>query len=279
MAEKLVRRSAKPLRAGLRDDVELRADAASVFGIVRVLQDRELFDGVEARIDDEPIQVKIVVVDAVEQVIVRRFARPCAVHAGIALRRQTRAGGRGRHARRLRGEFERLALGGRQRQERLRSVDVANRAVAGSQRRRVRRDLDLLADVSRRQRDRHDRFDRRQQADVVQDLHLVALTRRDQRVGAGRQTIEGERPIARRRAATPEPVVLIEDDNGAVGDRRARAVANLDQERGGGRLRRRGARRGDPDGSHDRRSIQNMCPEHGFSVVRAYRVPALAPAS
>ena len=120
VAEEFVRRSVHDARARLQHHVHLRAGAAAVFGVVGVLQQRQLLDRVEARIDDEAIEELVVVVDAVEQEVVRRFARAAAVDAGVALGREPRARAPAAPCRRAwTGELERFALGHRQRHQRL----------------------------------------------------------------------------------------------------------------------------------------------------------------
>ena len=83
VAEVLVGAALQVARARLRTTMlTCAAGAAAVLGVVGVLEQRDLLDGVEARVDHEPVEEEVVVVDAVEQEVVgrprgrRRLLRP-----------------------------------------------------------------------------------------------------------------------------------------------------------------------------------------------------------
>ena len=191
---------------------------------------------------DEAVQEQVVVVDAVEQEVVRGLARAGAVDAGVSLRRQPRS-------RRRRSPCPAACVANASASRSLvgsvssvwESKTVADRAVARPQRRRVRVDDHLLVVLAGRQRDRHDRLHRRQQPQVLQDFGLEPIARRGQRVAAGGQTIDREGAIRRGGASSGQAILLVDDEHHDVRDRRVGAVADVDQHR-----RVRGLREGRP---------------------------------
>jgi hypothetical protein len=89
VAPVLEERPARRAPAGFGHHVHLRAAVASVLGVVGVLGEGELLDRIEARRDDEPVQEQIVVVDPVEQEVVRGLPRARHVDARVCLRGQS----------------------------------------------------------------------------------------------------------------------------------------------------------------------------------------------
>src|SRR5437773_1428861 len=75
IAEELEQAAVELIGAGLRHDVELPARVAPAFRAVRIGLNFELLDDLDGRLKGEEIHRRIVVVDSIEEEIVRGFAR------------------------------------------------------------------------------------------------------------------------------------------------------------------------------------------------------------
>jgi hypothetical protein len=77
--EVLVCEAVKSIRAAACEDIHLRASVSTVLGAVAVDCDLELLDRVYGRLEDIAIDERIIIVDAIEQVVVELLARAIRV--------------------------------------------------------------------------------------------------------------------------------------------------------------------------------------------------------
>ena len=248
VAEVLVGAALQVARARSHDDVDLAAGAAAVGGVVGVLEERDLLDGVEARVHHEPVEEEIVVVDAVEQEVVGGFAGAGDVEADVALRRQPRARRRRRDARHLLRELERVALEDRQRGDRLAIDHLADGAVARHQRRAIGGDVDALVDGAGLEHDAERALDRRLQAHVANELGLEADAGGGHEIRAGGQQRHDQGALGVGRATPADAAVAAGEHHGDVRHHRVRGITDLDGKRGGRRLGRERCGQTDEEG-------------------------------
>src|SRR6185369_13984899 len=84
---KLKRRTVKVVRSGIQDHVYLCAGIATERCIVGAGQHLKLTDGIDGRPHTERVQLRIDVVDTIEQEVVRIFARAVNTEREIAANR------------------------------------------------------------------------------------------------------------------------------------------------------------------------------------------------
>ena len=92
VAEEFVDRPVRAVRAGVQNDVDLRPRVTTERRVVGARQHLELSDRVYGRLDPEGVQLRVNVVDAVEQKIVAVFARAVDAESEVSAHAAGRAG-------------------------------------------------------------------------------------------------------------------------------------------------------------------------------------------
>src|SRR5262249_29233337 len=87
VAKEFIGRAVNPISPRFQNDVDLRARAASERSVVCAGQDLEFADRVDRRFDAEGVELRVYVVDAVEQEVVGVLARAVDVECEIAAHR------------------------------------------------------------------------------------------------------------------------------------------------------------------------------------------------